>query len=191
MKDATMNKILNALEKLLQHHNINNISVLSICKECGIVPQTFYNHFHDKYDLIAWSFKKDVLMSLKNFPKDYSVQSIKALLDSLKSRKSFYKKVYIDDDQHYVDNYTHRLNVQLAERIVRLYSWNHKMNINEQLIIQYHMYGIMRVFKLWLFGCMDITTDQLAKFQYKETPKFLIDALNEHVFNNSDFDDIF
>ena len=44
-----------ALE-LISKNSIDKISVLDIAKNCNVSTRTFYNHFHDKYDLLAWSY---------------------------------------------------------------------------------------------------------------------------------------
>ena len=51
---ATKNLIASALIKLAESKPINKISVREIAANCGITTVTFYNHFHDKYDLMIW-----------------------------------------------------------------------------------------------------------------------------------------
>lgn len=43
-----------ALE-MISKYPVDKISVLEIARNCNVSTRTFYNHFRDKYDLIAWS----------------------------------------------------------------------------------------------------------------------------------------
>ncbi|MER0468980.1 TetR/AcrR family transcriptional regulator [Bacillus cabrialesii subsp. cabrialesii] len=46
-----------ALLSLLDHHSFNSISVKEVCEEAMVHRATFYTHFNDKYDLLAYSLK--------------------------------------------------------------------------------------------------------------------------------------
>lgn len=47
-----------ALLSLIEHHSFNSISVKEICEEAMVHRATFYTHFNDKYDLLAYSSKE-------------------------------------------------------------------------------------------------------------------------------------
>ena len=43
----------------MKHKPIDKIRVTEICKAADIERPTFYYHFKDKYDLVAWMFCSD------------------------------------------------------------------------------------------------------------------------------------
>ncbi|KSU86056.1 hypothetical protein AS180_20805 [Priestia veravalensis] len=47
-----------ALLSLIEHHSFNSISVKEICEEAMVHRATFYTHFNDKYDLLAYLLKE-------------------------------------------------------------------------------------------------------------------------------------
>lgn len=47
-----------SLFSLMEHHSFHSISVKDICKEAMVHRATFYCHFRDKYDLLAFSLKQ-------------------------------------------------------------------------------------------------------------------------------------
>ncbi|GAA4848618.1 TetR/AcrR family transcriptional regulator [Paenibacillus vulneris] len=47
-----------ALLSLMNRHSFNSISVKEICEEAMVHRATFYTHFNDKYDLMAYSLKR-------------------------------------------------------------------------------------------------------------------------------------
>lgn len=55
MTSAKM-KILQALEELLNHHNLDVIYVSDIIRLAAASRKTFYRHFQDKYNLVNFYF---------------------------------------------------------------------------------------------------------------------------------------
>lgn len=56
----TTNIIVDTLFLLLTKKDFNEITVREICR-VGLIPHsTFYNYFEDKYDVIKWTFFKEV-----------------------------------------------------------------------------------------------------------------------------------
>ena len=66
MAERTKLWIADAMKRILVKKPLEKIFVTDICKEAEIERPTFYYHFKDKYDLMAWIFcqqtmKTDVL----------------------------------------------------------------------------------------------------------------------------------
>ena len=73
MKD-TKEKLLQALRGLAANKSIDKITVKEIAEKANVTPQTFYNYFPDKYELIQWAYrvKLDKLIdSLRKHEIDY------------------------------------------------------------------------------------------------------------------------
>ncbi len=55
MKRKTAKEILTAsFQEIAAVKGIDKITIQEIVDNCGYSPATFYRHFKDKYDLIAW-----------------------------------------------------------------------------------------------------------------------------------------
>ena len=50
----TKMRIIRAIVDLGSHTTVSNMTVRAICIKAGISRQTFYRHFIDKYDALAW-----------------------------------------------------------------------------------------------------------------------------------------
>lgn len=66
MKELTKNWIAEKMKELMLQKSLDKIRVGEICSLAQIDRSTFYYHFKDKYDLVAWifyssAFKTDVL----------------------------------------------------------------------------------------------------------------------------------
>ena len=61
MKRKTAREILaDSFRELAQVLPIDRITVKDIIADCGYSQATFYRQFRDKYDLIAWSYTRDL-----------------------------------------------------------------------------------------------------------------------------------
>lgn len=61
MKRKTAKEILTAsFQELAAEKGIDKITIQEIVDNCGYSPATFYRHFKDKYDLIAWEYARAV-----------------------------------------------------------------------------------------------------------------------------------
>ena len=51
----------------MEHNSINKISVKMVTDKCEVTRHTFYNHFHDVYELLGWIFENEVIEELDEF----------------------------------------------------------------------------------------------------------------------------
>lgn len=95
MAEITKLWIADKMRELMKHKSIDKIRVTEICAAADIERPTFYYHFKDKYDLVAWMFYRsaydtDVL----------SVESAARSMNRMKSDIIFYKRAYEDHSQN-------------------------------------------------------------------------------------------
>ena len=60
-KDMTKRLIADGFKALMLRYPFEKISIMMITNEAGIRRPSFYNHFQDKYDLLAWIVETDVI----------------------------------------------------------------------------------------------------------------------------------
>ena len=64
---VTKNALAISLKSLMEKYPINKISVKMVTDKCGVTRHTFYNHFHDVYELLAWIFENEVIDELDEY----------------------------------------------------------------------------------------------------------------------------
>lgn len=94
MTVRTKQWIAENMKKLMLKKPLDKIRVTEICREAEIERPTFYYHFKDKYDLVAWiffhnAFETDVL----------SVESSAKAMNGMRQDFLFYKRAYEDNAQ--------------------------------------------------------------------------------------------
>ena len=122
MAEITKLWIADKMRELMKHKPIEKIRVTEICKAAEIERPTYYYHFKDKYDLVAWMFCTDA------YGTDItSVASAAAGMNKMKREILFYKRAYEDTTQnalwrymleYFVNRYTDLAKEKLGTEIL-------------------------------------------------------------------------
>ena len=75
-KQTTKELLAESLKDLSQTKSVDKITIKELTKNCGLTSPTFYNHFRDKYELMAWIYNQEVEASLKNFGNGDSLEDV-------------------------------------------------------------------------------------------------------------------
>ena len=95
MAERTKLWIAAAMKRLMVKKPLDKIRVTEICREAEIERPTFYYHFQDKYDLVAWIFFQDA-----DSTDVLSVESAAAGMNKMRQEMLFYRRAYEDSSQN-------------------------------------------------------------------------------------------
>lgn len=143
MAEITKLWIADKMRELMKHKSIDRIRVTEICQMAGIERPTFYYHFKDKYDLVAWMFyhsayETDVL----------SVESAAKSMNRMKSDMVFYKRAYEDSSQNALWRY-------MVEYFVARYTELAKEKLGTDVLDTQTTYSI----RLYCMGTVGMTRE--------------------------------
>ena len=99
-----MNDVIQAIEQsfrdLLCEKQYRSVTVKDICERAHVSRKTFYSNFHDKEDIVAYIFKRDVIQPLSSINAVFSHEEAKELTPIIQ------RKIYqaIRDDGAYYRN---------------------------------------------------------------------------------------
>lgn len=62
-------RLSEALKEMMESTPLDEISVVTLTKKCGINRQTFYYHFHDVYDLLTLVFLNERIRNIEKAKK--------------------------------------------------------------------------------------------------------------------------
>ncbi len=145
MAERTKIWIADIMGRLLQQKPIRDIRVTEICRAAEIERPTFYYHFKDKYDLMAWMFFR------KAYGTDVlSVDSAAESMDRMRRDYIFYKRAYEDDSQdpmwaYMVDHFAGRYS-DLAKKKLG----TDTLDIRLAYSIRLYCYGAVGMTREWL-----------------------------------------
>lgn len=179
MKERTKQMFADALLSVIESKGLSRIRVLELCRLCGTDRQTFYYHFRDKYDLVAWIYENDLQ---ETFLEDYSTPSkeqIEFLLRRLKEKQSFYSKAFQDMTQNSLFAYMHNANCRITETLARERRGNRELTEKELFSIRFVSYAWVCSIAEWINAKCDPEPEIFADYLFAH-----------HVFVHPDFQNL-
>lgn len=108
MQESLITKkvIAYSLKQLMENAPFQKISIRQIMEHAEIRRQTFYDHFQDKYELLAWIYRQDISENISDF-LDYEEwhKVIFRILDYFYHHQVFYCNALSFSEQNSFDHY--------------------------------------------------------------------------------------
>lgn len=147
MSVRTKQWIAETMKKLMTKKPLDKIRVTEICREAEIERPTFYYHFRDKYELVAWifcrrAFETDIL----------SIESAAKAMNAMRQDYIFYKRAYEDNSQNPLWQY-------MVEYFARRYGQEAKAILGADVLDAQTEYSI----RLYCYGCVGMTREWLLQ----------------------------
>lgn len=165
----TKDVISQSFKNLMEKKSFDKITISDISDEAKINRQTFYYHFHDKYELLNTIFYNDVIVELiDGFSIDNWAEKFLTMLNTLKKNSKFYKNAlhtsYGGEFRTYLLNLTQKL---LYNLIGTLTGENSVDDLDRVYVAKFFAYGITGTIIDW------ITTGM------KDSPEFITNHLKD------------
>ena len=177
MKSFAKELAVDALKKTLKRKSLGKITVNDIIEEADISKQTFYNYFHDKYDLFSYAvttvLHENLITSEKN-ACNYR-ETIQNYYQTVLTEKDFYRSFIRD--------------VSAREQIFSCIMQNsasyfhHKAlevygegKVPEDLLlaIQFCSIGNAKLVVDWMMDKMEQSPETMADITFRCTPDMLL-----------------
>lgn len=156
-KRESIEKIEKSFVNMLQHKDINQISVTDICKDTGLNRSTFYANYLDIYDLadkLRERLEHDFNEQFKNTANRDAITMFRHIYENQLFYKTYFKLGY--DEKHQVCVYD-------AARAESDFKGKH---------IKYHIEffrnGINSIIKMWLSGGCEESPEEMAEILKSE-----------------------
>ena len=170
-KDLTKSMFANALVEMLQDMPLEKVRVTKLCEHCGTTPPTFYYYFRDKYELVVWIFLQDVAAVYSARKPDGSAKGLSRIIRQVKKKKTFYQKAFTDQSQNSLSEYAQSFIIRYYKEAIR-HDAGEDPTPEQLFAIKYHMYGILGMFREWLYG-QDTSFEEMSQLLYERSPDFL------------------
>ncbi len=97
---------------------LRDIRVIDICERCDISRRTFYYHFQDKYDLLAWIVEGE-FNSAGPSSALVDIDARTRAYENMARKKEFFKSVYSDPGISELSDYLAKYDIRYYEEIVK------------------------------------------------------------------------
>ena len=167
MRRRTSKEILaESFRELTKRKPAGRITVIDIAENCGYSTTTFYRHFKDKYDLMAWEYTCRV----EKIMDEYSGDESEWLLVCLNTAKFF------DEEKDYLsnlllhtngyDSFVFNMKKIHFDIVSRWILKNHReevLDTKTEMYIRTYCHGTVDLSCEWIMGKYDVTVEELAE----------------------------
>lgn len=181
IRESTKYAFANALKNLLAKKPLSQIRVTERCAVCGAERPTFYYHFRDKYDLIAWIYLKDLQQSVKDNNGVHNQQQQNRLMQLLREKEAFYKKVFTEQTQNALYNYIIRYNLKNTEYLVKSSLGQENLSRELQFSIQFFVYAWVSSMIQWVMNPGDLSAEEFVELVNQNLPAPMRDSFTEEL----------
>lgn len=184
MSEIYRKAIASAFLQVCTDKKLQDITTKDITDHCGISRQTFYNYFHDKYEVMSYLFDEAATKVTKPFLEGSGSisQTIKGMMDvALNDRKYFMSIAAMEGQnsfEEYFCDYTIRYYSSIAKDSLGLDHLPDKITF----AINFNSYAATKTFIKWIRGGMqessEFISSQIAECM-PDTLKHLITGSTE------------
>ncbi len=168
MAEITKLWIANKMRELMKYKSIDKIRVTEICKAAGIERPTFYYHFKDKYDLVAWMFFQEA------YDTDViSVESAARAMSRMKNDMVFYKRAYEDSSQNALWRYMVEYFVARYAELAREKLGTDMLDTQTAYSIRLYCMGAVGMTREWVLEDNITSAETVVQMMFASMPNSL------------------
>ena len=168
MAEITKLWIADKMREIMKRKPLSKIRVTEICEAAGIERPTFYYHFTDKYDLVAWIFCH------KAYETDIiSVESSAKAMGQMKNDIIFYRRAYEDTSQNALWKY-------MLEYFVKRYTDLAKEKLGTDVLdtqvaysIRFYCMGAVGMTQEWVLNDNVTSAETVVILMFNSMPEIL------------------
>ena len=166
MAQITKLWIAEKMRELLKQKPLDKLRVTEICQAAGIERPTFYYHFRDKYDLMAWMFchsaaETDVV----------SAESSAEAMRRMKSDILFYRRAYEDSSQNALWKYMHEYFVRRYTALAKEKLGVDTLDTQLAYSIRFYCMGAVGMTQEWVLNDNITSTETVVRMMFASMPE--------------------
>ena len=155
-----------SLKEIAKTKPIEKISSKEITDKAGVIRPTFYNHFKDKYDLVAWIYEKDLERSFEQYDNYFSKDQTRLLLERIQEKHFFYRKAFEDTNQNSLFSYMRAANCRITKDILKHHLQTDELTEEQCFSVNYHSYAWVCCLSEWLKNRCEPDLDVYVDYLY-------------------------
>ena len=177
VRERTKEMFADKLQEMAKQKSIQSIQVKELCEACGVERSTFYYHFQDKYELVAWIFNQIYKNEAQKARRSNDEAMLRGLFRQLEQKRTFFLNALQDTSQNNLRQYIVDFYVEYERKIVRRYLQTDVLDEMTEYAIRQNAFGGMYNMIEWLQGKTNYTAEKIAHYQYIFMPDILRQAI--------------
>ncbi len=166
MTELMKNLIAETMKELLKSRELDKIRVSEICRAANIERSTFYYHFKDKFDLVAWIFYQTTFHT--------NVINVEEAAESMRKVKSdllFYQRAYAYTSQNALWQYMHEYFTNEYSEVARQLSGKDVLDPQLAFSIRLYCYGAVGMTKEWVLNDKSTPAEVAVQRMFHSMPE--------------------
>lgn len=177
MKRKTTKEILaESFRELAESKSVDKITVQEIVDNCDYSTATFYRHFKDKYDLIAWDYARKTAEIMGRINgMDYSwAQTLRDGAEHYSEEKEYLANLLLHTSGHDAFiQYMADINYTELEKHILSISGLSTLDEKTAMLVRTYCLGTVCLSCEWILGQYRATPDELAQIYESALPPTL------------------
>lgn len=155
-----------SFKELACQQAIEKITIKAITDKAGVIRPTFYNHFQDKYELMEWIIRVQILEPAKPLIHAGMIdEALVLIFTSLRGEKEFYEKAVRLEGQNSFESIAKKCIEEIL--LETIHSKNHTRQRNHpwltpEHIAQYYAQSMCFVVVNWIKGGMSVEPQEIT-----------------------------
>ena len=184
MKRKTAKELLaESFRELAESKSIDKITVQEIVDNCEYSTATFYRHFKDKYDLIAWDYARkaeEIMIQLSDNDTRWK-QTLVDWAEFFQTEKEYLANLFLHTSGHdSFIQYMAEIHYRAFMNHIRAISGQHELDEKTSLLTRTYCLGAVCLSCEWILGKHGITPGELAEIYENALPLPLLELLQKN-----------
>ena len=176
-------ELAQSLKKLAVEKPFEKITIKQIADGAGVIRVTFYNHFQDKYDLLAWIVRRDIFNPVKILLSNLMYrQALILIFTNLRKDRDFYMRVEKIEGQNSFSQIVTECAEKLILDILQERGIDEGRKISPQMtpeyISRYYANSMCYILLDWIRNGMTESPEEMATVYAHLGSHSIIDMLN-------------
>lgn len=164
----TKQAFADALKTLLAGKELEKIRVAELCALCGAERPTFYYHFRDKYDLVAWIYEQDYRRAVRRSGGKYDIAHLERFLEIIRQEQVFYRKACAEHTQNALIPHIYSSYMDTMGRILRCISGTPALSGEGEFALRFSAHAWIGCLLDWIFERTSLTAAAFSREMYRQ-----------------------
>lgn len=158
--------LADSFKELVLEKPVEKITIKEITDRAGVIRVTFYNHFQDKYELLEWICREEIVSPTKIlFQNNMRREAVTFIFTAILKNKEFYSHVAHTQGQNSFSSTVRQLvSETIEEHFLANKSGKHEKHslLTAKWIADYYAMSLTYILMSWIDRDMDIPPEDMV-----------------------------
>lgn len=159
-------QMADSLKKLMTQKSLQKITIQEIADDCGMNRYTFYYHFRDIYDLLAWTFQEEALSLIQRSDNCLTWQDgFQLFLRSVRENREVFKCALDSLGQEALRKMFHQETTHLMGLFLEDVKGKHRVSEDYQRFLgAFYISALIGTVMEWIRRDMDLSEETMMTY---------------------------